>query len=199
VSDDALLAEIAELAKRFTDKEATPGTRLYADLGLTGDEADRFLRTFAAQYDVDLSGVIWLRFFDDVPTIADWMARAMVLAGAVVSLGFAARWQAAREAEREITIAHLADVARARVWIEPGDAYKRQRDPSPLVLAFSAMSVLVMAFFLLLGGVVVYAFLTGELGDKNVAALAGIVAVSVLPIFFAFASWRSIQRKLDSA
>lgn len=199
-ADDAPLADIIELIKGHTGaKSVTAATRLYADLGMTGDDADGFLQAFAAKYGVDLSGVVWLRYFDEEPTTNDLMEPAITLAACVLSPSFALRWQAARNAEREITIAHLADVARAKVWIHPGEAFKHDRRTSPLVLVFSAMSVLVMAFFVLLGGVVAYAFLAGELGEKNVVVLVGIFSVSLLPLYFAFASWRAIERKLASA
>ena len=44
MSDDTLLAEIIELAKNHTGKSSvTADTRLYADLGMTGDDANEFL------------------------------------------------------------------------------------------------------------------------------------------------------------
>lgn len=200
MTDDALLTEIIELAKTHTGKSSvTPETRLYADLGMTGDDARDFLLKVATSYDIDMERLIWLRFFDDEPSTNDLMEPAITLAASVLSPSFAVRWQAAREAEREITIAHLADVARAKVWTDPGDGYRRTRGASPLVLILSAGSVLLLAFFVLLGAVVAYAFLTGQLGDQNMIALLGVVAVSVMPFFFAFASWRGIQRKLASA
>ncbi|MCX7359830.1 MAG: DUF1493 family protein [Alphaproteobacteria bacterium] len=200
MSDDALLNEIIELAKNRTGKDAvTADTRLYADLGLTGDAAREFLLAFATKHDVDMERLIWLRFFDDEPSISDLMEPAVMLAASVLSPSFAARWQAARDAEREITLAHLADVARAKSWTDPGDAFRRTRGHSPLVIAFSGASVLLMAFFVLLGAAVGYALIAGELGEVNVIALLGVIGVSVLPFFFAFASWRSIERKLASA
>lgn len=200
MSDDTPLAEIIELAKDHTGKStATPETRLYADLGMTGDDAHKFLLAYATKYDVDMERLVWLRFFDDEPSTNDLMAPAITLAASVLSPSFALRWQAARDAEREITIAHLAEVASAKVWSDPGEAYKRARGYSPLVLIFSAASVLLLAFFVLLGVAVGYAFLTGQLGEINLIPLLGVIAVSVLPFFFAFASWRSIERKLASA
>lgn len=200
MTDDALLAEIIELAKTHTGKSVvTPETRLYSDLGMTGDDARDFLLKVATTYDIDMERLVWLRFFDDEPSTNDLMEPAITLAASVLSPSFAVRWQAARDAEREITLAHLADVARAKVWSDPGDAYRRTRGNSPLVLIFSAASLLLLAFFVLLGAVVAYAFLTGQLGNQNMIALLGVVAVSVLPFFFAFASWRSIERKLASA
>lgn len=200
MSDDTLLAEIIELAKSHTDKSTiTPETRLYADLGMTGDDANEFLLAYATKYDVDMGALIWLRHFDDESSVSDLMEPAITLAASVLSPSFAVRWQAARDAEREISIAHLAEVARAKVWADPGEAYTRTRGYSPLVLAFSAASVLLLAFFVLLGVAVGYAFVTGQLGETKLLPLLGVIAVSVLPFFLAFASWCSIERKLASA
>ena len=198
--EDTLLAEIIELAKTHTSaNDVGPDTRLYADLGMTGDDAHKFLLGFAVTYGVDMGDVVWLRYFDDEPSTNDLMEPALVFAAAVLNPAFAVRWHAARDAEREITIAHLADVARAKVWLIPADAFKRTRGASPLMLIFSAVSVLLMAFFVLLGGVVAYAVLTGQLGEISAIPLLGVLAVSVLPFFFAHSSWKSIQRKLASA
>ena len=200
MTDDALLAEIIELAKTHTGRDSvTPETRLYADLGMTGDDAREFLLKFATKYDVDMGALVWLRHFDDEPSTSDLMEPAITLAASVLSPAFSVRWKAARDAEREINLAHLADVARAKVWTDPGDAYRRVRGHSPLVIAFSAASVLLMAFFVLLGAAVAYSLITGQLNDTNVLALLGVVAVSALPLFFAYSSWKSIQRKLASA
>ncbi len=200
MTDDVLLAEIIELAKTHTGKDAvTPETRLYADLGITGDDAREFLLKFATTYDVDMGALVWLRHFDDEPSTSDLMEPAITLTASVLSPSFAVRWQAARDAEREINLAHLAGVARSKVWTDPGDAYRRTRGHSPLVTIFSAASILLMAFFVLLGVAVSYALITGQLNDTNVLALLGVITVSVLPLFFAYSSWQNIQRKLASA
>ena len=70
---------------------------------------------------------------------------------------------------------------------------------SPLVLFFSALSMVAMGFFVMLGVIVAYALVTGQLGQTHPLALAGVVAVSVLPLYLAFASWRAISHKLASA
>lgn len=200
MSDDSLLEEIAELARDHTgEKTVTLATRLYGDLGMTGDDAHEFLLGFAIKYDVDMGELIWLRYFDDEGTANDLMGPAIALAASVLSPAFAVRWQAAREAEREIDIAHLAEVARVKRWINPGEAMRRNRRDSPLLLLFSAATLLVMAFFVILGVVVAHGLLTRQLGQRDVLPLVGIVAASVLPLFFALNSWRAIERKLASA
>ncbi len=197
---DTLLAEIVELVMQQTGAKAvTAETRLYADLGMDGDDALEFLNTFAEKYDVDLSTIVWGNFFDDEGGIADMLEPALVLAASVLSRTFAVRWQASRSAEREITIAHLADVARAKRWLAPDESFRRQIKMHPIGVIFSVITCVSLAFFVLLGGVVIYAFLNGELGDQKILVLLGIVAMGLAPIYLAFASWRQIQRKLASA
>lgn len=200
MSDDTLLAEIIELAKAHTGAKAVGSdTRLYADLGMTGDDAQAFMLAFAVKYDVDLGDLIWLRYFDDESSMADLLEPALAMTASLISPSFAARWDAAQDAEREVTIAHLADVARAKAWRHPGDAFKRPPVQSPMMLAFSAISALAMAFFVAAGGVVAFTLITGEIGQQNPLPLIGVIAMSVVPIFFAYTSWRAVERKLASA
>ncbi len=195
---DALLAEIMETAAHYSGGAVTADTRLYSDLGMTGDDAAAFIAAFANKYAVEMSGFVWLRYFDDEG--ADMMGPAIVLGASVLSPAFAVRWQAARDAEREITMAHLAEVARARVWHDPDETFRRKPKLSPLTLAFSAAALLAMAFFFVTGVIVTHGLLTGAMGDTRVVTLIGVAAVGVLlPAFLAFASWRQIQRKLASA
>lgn len=192
------LAEIIETAAHYSDTAVTADTRLYSDLGMTGDDAAAFMAAFANKYEVEMSGFVWLRYFDDEG--ADMMGPAIVLGANVLSPAFAVRWQAARDAEREITVAHLAEVARAKIWRDPGETFRRRPKSSPLTLIFSAASVLTMAFFFVTGAFVTHGLLTGAMGDTRIATLIGVAAVGVLlPAFLAFASWRQIQRKLASA
>jgi hypothetical protein len=203
VSDDAddVLAEIIESAKAFTGaKTVTPQTRLYADLGMDGDDADEFLMAFETEYGVDMTPMVWQRFFSDEPTMTDMLTPAIVLASSVLSPSFAVRWQAARLAEREVTIAHLANVAHSKLWRDPSETSARQHKSSGLSLIFSSIALLIMALFIVLGVIVIYAFLAGEMGERRVLALVGLAAMSiVLPVHLAHASWRQIRAKLASA
>jgi len=199
-ADEELLAEILELVKQHTGaKTVTAETLLYRDLGVTGDDAVALLDAFTTKYGVDLSAFVWGNFFDDEGGSAAMLEPALVLAASILSPTFAVRWQAARDAEREISVAHLAKVARARVWIDPDASFQRENKLNALGLIFSVLATATMAFLVLLGGVVVYGFLTGELGDQKILVLIGIVAMGLMPIYLAFASWRQIQRKLDLA
>lgn len=200
-TDDALLAEIIEQAKSHTGaKTVTSETRLHADLGMTGDDAERFLQAFAIKYDVDMGALEWQRYFENEPTMADMLMPAMVLGASVLSPAFAVRWQTAREAEREITIAHLVEVASEKVWREPDESFRRAPKSNALTLVLSVLALLTMGLFVAIGVAVLHAFLTGALGEQRVLVLIGIAATGVaLPIYLCYASWRQIQRKLASA
>lgn len=199
--NEAALAEIVELAKAHTGvKTVTASTRLYSDLGMTGDDAQEFLTTFAAKYDVDMSSLVWLRYFDDESTMTAMLEPAIALAASILSPSFAVRWQAAHDAEREITIGHLAEIAREKTWRDPTDAVRLPRKSLALGVIFSTLATLVLGFFVILGFVVIYAFLTGQLGEQKLLVLFGIAAMSIaLPIGLAYASWRQIRAKLASA
>lgn len=198
---DALLDEIIAHAKSHTGaKVVTADTRLHADLGMTGDDAERFLQAYAIKYDVDMGALEWQRYFENEPTMADMLMPAMVLGASVLSPAFAVRWQSARESEREITIAHLAEVAGTKVWREPDAAFRRAPKSNALTLIFSALALLTMGFFVAIGVAVLYAFLTGALGERQVLVLVGIAATGIaLPIYLVYASWRQISAKLASA
>jgi hypothetical protein len=199
VSDaDGVLGEIIDLARKQTGaKTITANTRLYADLGMTGDDAQEFMTAFAVKYDVDMSEFVWLRYFDDEGS--DMMGPAIVLAASVLSASFAVRWQAAHDAEREITIGHLVGIAGERTWRDPGDAYIRKRNPIVLTLILSTVSLVVSAFFVLGSAIVLYALLAGELGETNLLVVFGVVATGLVFPWLAYTSWRNIQRKLASA
>lgn len=197
--DDTLLAEIVELAKAVSDvDDVGPDSRLFSDLHLDGDDAGAFMERFAAKHGVDMTDFVWLRYFGDEGF--DMMGPAISMAASILSPSFAVRWQAARDAEREITIGHLVEVARDKMWQDPGEEFRTPDKLSVLFLAFSAISVALMAFFFLTGFAVIYGFLAGQLGDRNLLTLFGIAATSLFfPVHLAYSSWRSIQRKLASA
>lgn len=197
--DDVLLGEIIELARHQTGaKTITADSRLYTDLGMTGDDAEEFLLAFATKYDVDLGGLVWLRYFDD--EASDMLSPAIALGASILNPSFAARWQAAHDAEREITIGHMADAARAKLWIVPSEAFKRPPPSLSLTVIFSSFAVLITGFFFLLGLVVVYGLITGELGEQSVLTLAGFAGVCLFfPAYSAYIGWKNVKRKLESA
>lgn len=199
MTDDVLLAEIIELAKSFSAVDNIgPNSRLLSDLHLDGDDAGDFMERFAGKHDVDMTGFVWLRHFGDEGV--DMMGPAISMAACILSPSFALQWQAAHDAEREITINHLVDVARAKMWRDPDGTFRTSQKVSVIFLLFSAISVALMAFFFLIGLVVIYGFATGEFGNRNLLTLFGIAATSIFfPAFLAYSSWKSIQRKLASA
>ncbi|MEZ5960327.1 MAG: DUF1493 family protein [Hyphomonadaceae bacterium] len=197
-ADDAVLGEIIAAAKRATAAaNIDANTRLYADLGMTGDDASNFMDEFAAKYAVDMSSFVWLRYFDDEGS--DMMGPAIALAASILSPSFAVRWQAARDAQREITIAHLAEVARTTLWRHPGEALKTTRGPGVLTLVFSSISIAIAVFFGLGSVLVFYALVAGELGEQNLLVALGVIATGLVFPALGYASWRKIRRKLASA
>lgn len=195
---DQVLAEIIELARNQTGaKTITAETRLYSDLGMTGDDAQEFMTAFAVKYDVDMESFVWLRYFGDEGS--DMLGPAIALFASVLSPSFAVRWQAAHEAEREITIAHLVEIAAERSWRDPSDAFKRKRNPLVLSLIFSIVAVLMSAFFVFGSALVLHALLSGKLGEKNLLVVFGVIATGLVFPWLAYTSWRNIQRKLASA
>jgi len=197
-ANDDVLAEIIELAGSQTGaKTITASTRLYSDLGMTGDDAQEFMTAFAVKYDVDMESFVWLRYFDDEGS--DMLAPAIALIASVLSPSIAVRWQAAHEAEREITIAHLVDIAAERTWRDPGEAFKRKRNPMVLTVIFSTVAVLFSILFVLMSVIVLHALLSGKLGEENLLTVFGVIATGLVFPWLAYASWRNIQRKLASA
>lgn len=200
-ADDKVLAEIIELARNQTGaKTITANTRLYADLGMTGDDAQEFMTAFAVKYDVDMESLVWLRYFENESSMTDMLEPTMAMVISILNPSFALRWQAAEDAEREITVGHLVEIARERKWRDPSEAFQRQQKMSVVGLIFSAAATLVSAFFLLLGVMVIYGLLAGQLGDQKVLTLVGVAAVTIFfPLYAAYATWRQISAKLASA
>ena len=193
------LADIAALAAQFAGREISeiaPGTRLYADLGLTGDDAHGLMAVFAERFSVDMGGFVWLRYFDD----EGWnmLDPAVVMAASLVSRGFMAQWAAATSAEREITISHLADVAARRAWFEPGAEHHRPRRTA-FANVLSLAAAVATAFLVLVGALACYGYLTGALGDAHRLAAIGLFAMTLLPLVLVWASIRNVRRKLASA
>lgn len=118
-----LLPEIL-VKKHSGSADVHPESRLFTDLGMDGDDASEFLQAFSQRFDIDWTGFHWLRYFGDEGI--DVFAPVFSVVAQSLSANFRQRWKAAREAEREITVAHLARVAEAKRWIEPPDAARRQ-------------------------------------------------------------------------
>lgn len=200
-ADDQVLAEIIELARHQTGAKAiTANTRLYADLGMTGDDAQEFMTAFAVKYDVDMESMVWLRFFDNESSMTDMLEPAMAMAISVLNPSFALRWQAAEDAEREITIGHLVEIARERKWRDPDATFQRRRKVSVFGFVFSVFTALVFTCFVPFGVIAIYALLHGQLGAQNLLVILGFAAVTIFfPLYAVYATWRAISAKLASA
>ena len=91
-----------------------PETRLFSDLHLDGDQAAGFMAAFTNGFGPDMSGFLLAALFQRRGH-GHALARARG-AGASGEPGLAAQWRAAKAEEREITLAHLTDVAEAGAW-----------------------------------------------------------------------------------
>jgi len=193
------LEEITALAAQFSGKEAgdiAPATRLYADLGLTGEDAHGLMAVFADRFKVDMAGFVWLRFFDD--EYMDFMGPALVLAARLLSTRFDERWTAALAAEREITVAHLAEVAAHGAWFDPPAGPKRPR-VAALALPLSCLALLGIVFLALVGAIGCWGYFSGQLGGVNWITAFGLIAMALVPFYLAWVSVGGIRRKLASA
>lgn len=202
-----LEAEIAAMAhaRALNRVEAVgPDMRLRADLGIDGDSAQEFMRAFAEKYEVDLDRLIWRRFFREegfdplAPALVFWLRR--------LDRDFSYRWTRAEDAEREISIAHLARVAVAKKWSDPGADAKPAEGQKHIgfVLLRGLLSLAPIALVLTLPVLMVLmVVLAAASGNWNVLVdnwwlvlfMAGLVA---LQGWIARNSWRSIERKLAS-
>jgi hypothetical protein len=170
--------------------------RLHADLHLTGDDAHGLLAMFEDQFKPDMTGFVWLRYFEDEGW--NFLDPAVAMIGGLFSASFATRWAAAMAAEREITIAHLADVAERGAWFEPGEEYRGAR-LTGLGNVLSLIAAAAIAFLTLIGAIACYGYFNGELGAANWLTAAGLVAMTSFPLAFAWNAIRNVQRKLASA
>ena len=67
-----MAAELADRVRAFVcgemgirPAELTPDTRIVHDLGCDGDDAAELLERFSEEFEVDLSGLQWNRYFND--------------------------------------------------------------------------------------------------------------------------------------
>src|SRR5262249_54279773 len=98
-------------------------SRLSADLGVEGDDAEELMEAYAKEFRVDMSGFNFLKYFDwEVMGIIP----AVVLVAQVVP-GFRRAWRRTRESEREITIRHLATCVDLGRWVDPVDSPRERK------------------------------------------------------------------------
>jgi acyl carrier protein len=198
MSETDLFGEIAALAAKHGETSAdtiTPQTRLAGDLGLDGDDAHEFVAAFSEHYGVDFDGFVWLRYFGDEGW--DFLRPTLVAAAKALSPAFARRWRAAQDAEREVTIAHLVEVAQAKRWRHPGPEHAVARRPSAFAtLLGAAMSLPILALGAF-GLIALYGLATGAVAARLLQG-AVVVLMAAMPFYFGWVSWRNIQRKLAS-
>lgn len=205
MTNDELYEEIAALAVRASGvkrDKLTRNSRLLADLDIDGDDAGKFMAAFANDFDVEMEGCFWLRYFDDEGW--DMLTPAMVLVGRIVSPGFKQSWDRARDAEREITLGHLVAVAEAKHWIDPGPEHRRQSSPRGAVartlwIALPAFAALALLAFTAFGAIMLYGLATGAMGALNPLTAGTAILLAGFPLLMAWNSRRNIQRKLASA
>ncbi len=200
---DDLLPDILALARRFAEKDSVgPDSRLFSDLGLDGDDAYEFMVAFAAKYKVDLSEFHWLHYFGDegidpFKPVVETIAR-------LVNPSIRRRWRAASEAEREITIEHLARVAAEGRWIEPATRRVAAKFNAFGFLFFGIIvppAVLMLFVWpLMLAWILADAISSGNFSiiAEEPGFVGGLGLATLFMTLLLWASWRNLQRKLAS-
>lgn len=203
-----LEGEIAAMAHARALKrvdEVTPAMRLRADLGIDGDAAQDFMTAFKEKYAVNLDRLVWRRYFREegfdplAPALVFWLRR--------FDRDFAHRWNAAENAEREISIAHLARVAQAKKWSDPSaDARPEPGEPKHIgllilrgVLSLAPIA-LVLTLPVLMALMLYLAAVSGnwEVLMRNFWLVLFMLGLVGLQGWIARNAWRSIERKLAS-
>lgn len=203
-----LESEIVALAEACALKRVesvTPDMCLRADLGIDGAAAQDFMTAYKEKYGVNLDRLVWRRYFREegfdplAPALVFWLRR--------LDRDFSHRWTAAEDAEREISIAHLARVAQAKKWSDPGADARPQPDAPkhfgfvvlrglmtlpPIALVLTLPVLMALMFYL--------AAVSGnwEVLMQNFWLVLFMVGLVGLQGWIARNSWRSIERKLAS-
>jgi hypothetical protein len=195
--DDTLFHDIAQIAARGEVSADTikPETRLFSDLGLDGDDAGAVIGAFVDRFNPDMTDFHWLRYFGDEGF--DPLQPVLAAIVATVSSSFRGKWRAAREAEREITIAHLVRVAREKHWIHP-DAAERLPPPSAITLGIGLIAFATVSAFAI-AGLVILLTLPSRFPDDALIQGLVVIAFVLFPFFTIHSAWSNIERKLASA
>jgi hypothetical protein len=111
---DSITDRVIEFVARYWSEPAsrlTPSTCLEDDLGMTGDDASVFIRDFAAEFRVDLSGFEFDRHFGDERPATPWsLARGLAV--------WAATGRRGEAPSEPLTISRLAEAAAAGHWVD---------------------------------------------------------------------------------
>lgn len=184
---------IALLADTNDPTKVTAHSRLLTDLGLDGEDASDFIEAFAERFDVDFSSFRWLRCFGDEGL--DALAPTIAALRRAFSTKTRLRWRAAHEAEREISIIHLADVAKTKRWIEPGPEAARATPRPPVRALQPVLALLVPLPFIALCIAAVLVFVAApDITSEAIAAVFVSLAALIL-----WTPWRNVTRKLESS
>jgi hypothetical protein len=97
--------------------DLTLETRLFADLGIDGDDGHELLDSFASGFSVDMTGVNSFCYFDDEPPKV--MHSELTLLLGLMNDRFRAYVEQCLAARREITVGDLYVSARLRRWDFP--------------------------------------------------------------------------------
>jgi hypothetical protein len=98
------IAAFVALARHCRKERVTLDTRLAADLGLDGDEAEEFFEAFRKQFAVDLSALEWDRHFGPEAAFMPWLL-------------LWPPWWKGQKQKIEIRVSDLLAAARAGCWI----------------------------------------------------------------------------------
>lgn len=92
-------------------------TRLYADLGIDGEDGQKLMESFAGRFSVDMSGTDTFCYFDDEPPKVMYSELTWLLG--MLSEGFRDYIDQCLSARREVTVGDLYVSARLRRWDFP--------------------------------------------------------------------------------
>jgi hypothetical protein len=151
---------------------------------------------FEDRFKPDMGGFVWLRYFEDEGW--DFLDPAVVMIGSLFSARIATRWAAAMAAEREITIAHLAEVTERGAWFEPGVEHHRARSTG-LGNVLSLIAAVAIVFLTLTGAIACYGYFSGGLGGVSWLTGVGLIAMTLAPLILVRHAIRNVRRKLASA
>lgn len=195
--DAALVEDIVKLVTEVSARsDVRADSRLLSDLGIDGNQARVLMGELAARYDVDLSGLQWQRYFDNEGF--DFVEPFVVMVARRVNRRFDARWQAALDAEREISVLHLAKAVEAGRWFEPEE--RRKAPGGPAHAAFAVALALPILFMVLVAPLLASYEIARRLARGQ--SVADIALVPLLGLGGGLVIWSSItniRRKLATA
>ncbi len=99
------------------ESEITLETRLFEDLGMAGDDGAELLAAFGNEFDVDVTPVAPLSYFNDETSFSGYSLMIPVVA--FLSPAFRTRVTHASRGLKALSVRDLVATARARRWITP--------------------------------------------------------------------------------